>query len=138
MSAKDKKSDVFSYFKKLKCEFIARSNTFYSNKGLLKHSAFVLMQICACLKEHMTVHCVFCALCMVYPGSAVAGIVKTATGKACNECKCSDTNVVFQRAIFLMLFVRNDKRSSGIDGKTSDCPSSNCLYYRYLEIPLCQ
>jgi len=33
--------------------------------------AFVLMQKCACLKEHMTVHYVFCALCMVYPGSAV-------------------------------------------------------------------
>ena len=27
-----------------------------------------------CLKEqeHMTVHCVFCALCMVYPGMAVS------------------------------------------------------------------
>jgi len=34
--------------------------------------AFVLMQMCACWKEHMTVHCVFCALCMVYPGSAVS------------------------------------------------------------------
>ena len=31
--------------------------------------------------------------------------------------KCSDTNVVFQTAIFLILFVRNNKRSSGIDGK---------------------
>ena len=34
--------------------------------------AFVFMQICACLKEHMTVHCVFCAISMVYPGSAVS------------------------------------------------------------------
>jgi len=33
--------------------------------------SFVLMQMCACLKEHMTVHCVLCALFMVYPGSAV-------------------------------------------------------------------
>jgi len=30
------------------------------------------MQMCACLKEHMTVHHVFCALCMVYPVSAVS------------------------------------------------------------------
>jgi len=66
------------------------------------------------------------------------GIVKTATDKACKECKRSDTNVLFERAIFLILVVRNDKRSSGLDCKTSDCPSRNCLYYRYLEIPLCQ
>jgi len=32
---------------------------------------FVLMQMCSCLKEHMIVHYVFCALCMVYQGSAV-------------------------------------------------------------------
>jgi len=31
--------------------------------------------------------------------------------------KCSDTNVVFQTAIFLILVVRNNKTSSGIDGK---------------------
>jgi len=84
--------------------------------------------MCACLKEHMTVHCVFCALCMVYLAALLAGIVKTATDKARSECKCSDTKVVFQRAIFLILVVRNDTRSSGIDGKTSDCPSRNCLY----------
>jgi len=34
--------------------------------------AFALMQMCACLKEHLTVHYVFCALCMVYPVSAVS------------------------------------------------------------------
>ena len=33
---------------------------------------FVLMQMCACLKEHMRVEYVFCALCMVCPGSAVS------------------------------------------------------------------
>jgi len=58
----------------------------------------------------------------------LAGIVTTATGKGCNECKhlfnrdwsafkCSDTKVVFQTAIFLILVVRNNKRSSGIEGK---------------------
>jgi len=30
------------------------------------------MQMCACWKEHMTVPCVFCVLCMVYPGNAVS------------------------------------------------------------------
>jgi len=39
MSAKDKKSEVFSYLKKVKCEFIARSHTLYSNKGLLNTSS---------------------------------------------------------------------------------------------------
>jgi len=41
----------------------------------------------------------------------LAGIVTTATGKACNECKtlgqlglvCVDSNVVFETAIFLIL-----------------------------------
>jgi len=51
--------------------------------------------------------------------------------------KCSDTNLVFQTAIFLIVVLRNNKRSSGIDGKTSDCPSRHCLYYRYLEIGFC-
>ena len=29
----------------------------------------------------------FLDLCMVIPGGAIARIAKTATGKACNECK---------------------------------------------------
>jgi len=42
-------------------------------KWLLKHIfAYVLMQMCAFLKEHMRVDYVFCALCMVCPGSAVS------------------------------------------------------------------
>jgi len=50
--------------------------------------------------------------------------------------KCSDINVVFQTAIFLILVVRNNKESSGIDGKTSDCLSRNfyitvILSYRF-------
>jgi len=48
--------------------------------------------------------------------------------------KYSDTNLVFQTGIFLILFVRNNKRSSGIDGKTSDCLSTISLYYRCLEL----
>jgi len=35
------------------------------------------------------------------------------------------TNVVFQTTIFLILVVINNKRSSGIDDKTSDCLSEN-------------
>jgi len=67
----------------------------------------------------------------------LVGMVKIATGKACNECETLgqlgqvcvqvlDTNVVFQTVIFLILVVKNNKRSSGIDGKTSDCLSRNC------------
>jgi len=42
------------------------------NKGAFKHTfAFVLKQMCTCLKEHMGVDYVFCALGMVCPGSAV-------------------------------------------------------------------
>jgi len=51
--------------------------------------------------------------------------------------KCSDTNAVFQTAIFLILDLRNYKRSSDVDGKTSYCLSRNCLYYRYLELRFC-
>jgi len=46
--------------------------------------------------------------------------------------KCSDTNAVFQTGVFLILFVRKNKRFSGLDGKTSNCLSRNCLYERYL------
>jgi len=73
---------------------------------------------------------------MVCPAALLAGIAKIATGKARNECKtvgqldlvcvCSVTNAVFQTAIFLFLVVRNNKRSSGIDGKTSDYLSRIC------------
>jgi len=38
----------------------------------------------------------------------------------------------FPNSHFLDSVVRNNKRSSGIDGKTSDCLSRNCLYYRFL------
>jgi len=47
------------------------------------------------------------------------------------------TNVGFQTAIFSIPVIRNNKRSSGIDGKTSDCLSRICLYYPYLELRFC-
>ena len=50
VSTKAKKSEVFSYFKNVECDFPARSHTFA-------------------------------------PAALLAGIAKTATGKACNECK---------------------------------------------------
>jgi len=73
MSVKDKKSDVFNYFK-VKREFLAKSHIISSEQRVFKHIfAFVLMQISACLKEHTreAIHYVFCALCMVCPSSAV-------------------------------------------------------------------
>jgi len=49
------------------------------------------LRICAdtnvCVFERTHESRVFCALYTVCLGRAVAGIVKTATGKACNECK---------------------------------------------------
>jgi len=63
MSAKDKKSDVFSYFKNVKCEYLARSlfwkrtkkfffqqNYCFFEQRAFKHIfASVWMQMCACL-----------------------------------------------------------------------------------------
>jgi len=42
MTAKAKNSEVFSYFKKVKGEFRARSNTVSLNKGILNTS----LQLC--------------------------------------------------------------------------------------------
>jgi len=79
----------------------------------------------------------------------LAEITKTATGKTCNKCKpfgqlgliqvykYSDTNVVFQTAIFVNLLIRNNKMSSGIDNKTSTCLSRNCLYFRCISLLMC-
>jgi len=44
------------------------------------------MQMCVCLKEHMRVDC-FTLFTWFAWATLLAGIVKTATGKACNECK---------------------------------------------------
>jgi len=99
--------------------------------------------MCDCLEEHLRVD--YSAFFTWFARAALlAGIVKTATGFATSAKPlvswdwsafiCSDTNVVFQTAIFLILFLRHNKRSSDIDGKTSYCLSRNCLYYRYLEL----
>jgi len=75
----------------------------------------------------------------------VAGIAKIATGKACNECKtlgqwglvCYGHKCSFPNSHFLDSGLSNNKRSSDIDGKTSECLSRICLYYRYLELRFC-
>jgi len=108
MSAKYAKWEVFSYFSKVKCEFIARSHTFYSNRGLLNTSSHLCQ--CKCVrvwKNTWQSTACFALFAWFTLAALLAGIVKTATNKACNECKCSDTNVVFQRAVFLILVVRN-------------------------------
>jgi len=48
--------------------------------------------------------------------------------------KCSDTNVVFQTAVFLIPVVRNNKQPPSINNKTSDWLSRICLCYRYLQL----
>jgi len=46
MSAKHKKSEVFSYFKKVKGDFLAGSHIISLHKGVFQHIfAFVLMQM---------------------------------------------------------------------------------------------
>ena len=45
---------------------------FFEQRAFKHIFTFVLMQMCACLKEHMRFDYVFCALCMVCPGSAVS------------------------------------------------------------------
>jgi len=103
--------------------------------------------MCACLKEHMRVDC-FALFAWFARAALLDGIVKLQQAKHATSAKhlviwdwsvfkCSDTNVIFQTAIFLVLFVRNNKRSSGIDCKTFDCLSRNFLYYRYPELRFC-
>ena len=86
----------------------------------------------------------FCALCLVCPGSAVSWNRKDCNRQSIKRVqitwsiglvcawllghKCS-----FPNSHFLGSVVRNNKRSSGIEGKTSDCLSRNCLYYRYTQ-----
>jgi len=66
--------------------FLLEVILFLRTKAYKHIFAFVLMQICACLKEHMRVDC--SALFTWFDRAMLlAGIVKTATGKACNECK---------------------------------------------------
>jgi len=87
----------------------------------------------------------FCALAWFAREALLAGIAKTAIGKVCNQCKTRGQlgsvcvqmlghKCSFPNSHFFILVVRK-RKSSGIDGKTSDCLSRNCLYYRYLELP---
>jgi len=82
---------------------------------------------------------------MVYPGSAVSWNrqdcnrqsmqrVQNTWSTGSGLCLNARTQMWFSKEPFFILVVRNNKRSSGIGGKTSECPSRNCLYYRYLEI----
>jgi len=141
MSANDKKSEVFSYVNWVKCEFLAKSHTASLNKGFQTN-----LRICVnanvCVFEWTHASRLFYALYVVCLGSTLSW-----NRQDCNRwsakhlaiCdwsvfKCSDTNVVFQTVIFMILVLRNTKRSSSIDGKTSDCFSRICLYYPYLEL----
>jgi len=59
------------------------------NKGIFENTfAFVLMQMCACLKAHMreVIDC-FALFAWLARAALLAGIVKAARSKACNECK---------------------------------------------------
>jgi len=91
---------------------------------------------------------VFCALCMVCPGSALSWNrqdcnkqnmqqVKHFVSWDWSGFKFSDTNVVLQTTSFLILVVRNNKSTSDIHNKTSDCLSKNSLHYHYLELRFC-
>jgi len=61
-------------FKKSKVNFLLEVILFLWTKAFKHIFAFVLMQMFACLKEYMRelIDYVFCALCMVCPGSAVS------------------------------------------------------------------
>jgi len=92
LSAKDKKSDVLSLvsnqlsyriFEKSNMNFLLGVKLFIRTKCFQTHLRIcVNANLCVCLKEHMTVHCVFCALFMVCLGSAVSCNRQTATDKA--------------------------------------------------------
>jgi len=87
MSANDKKSEAFSKFwKKSNVNFLLEVILFLWTKGFQHILASVLMKMCACLEEHLRADC--SALFAWFARAALlAGIVKTATGKACNACK---------------------------------------------------
>jgi len=57
---------------------------FIEQRAIKQILSIVLMQTCACLKEHMRVDC-FALFTWFARAVLLAGIVKTATGKACNE-----------------------------------------------------
>jgi len=127
VSAKDKNSEFFSYFEKVKGEFFAKSYSIYMNKGLSNTPWHLCC--CKCVHEHMRT-AIACFLRSLHGclGSAVSWnrqdcnrqsmirVQNTSVNWDWSVFKCSDRNVVFQTAIFLILFVSNNKRSSGNDG----------------------
>ena len=68
-----------------------KSYYFFEQRAFKHYFAFVLMQMCACLKEHMgeVIDYVFTVLCSAWftHTALLAGITKTATGKACKKYK---------------------------------------------------
>jgi len=72
-------------FDKSNVDFL--SYYFYEQRAFKHIITFVLMRMCACLKEHMRVDYVFCFLSLVARAALLAGIAEAATGKACSECK---------------------------------------------------
>ena len=51
MSAKDRNSEFFSYFKKVKGDFLAKSYSVYMNKGLSNTPRHLCY--CKCVREHI-------------------------------------------------------------------------------------
>ena len=125
--------------------YFKQNYSFFEQRAVKHIFAFVLMQMSACLKEHKSVDYVSHSLHGL-PGQRCylessrlqqaqhARSAKHFVSWDLSVYNCSGTNVVFQTAILLILVARNNKRSSGIDGKTSDCLSRTCLYYRYLKL----
>jgi len=72
MSANDKKSEVFSYFKEVKCEFIVRSHTISMNIGLLNTSSHLCQCKSVCVWKNKRVF--FCDLRSLhgFPGQAIS------------------------------------------------------------------
>ena len=120
---------------------------FIWTKGFQAH-----LRICVnanvCVFERTYESRLFCALYMVYLGALLAGIAKTATGKAWYErktlgqlglvCvwmighKCS-----FQNSHFLDSGCKNLQTVLRHWRQTSDYLSRNWMYYRYLELRFC-
>jgi len=127
-SAISKKSNVNFLLEKSYCFFEQRAS---------KH-----IRICVnanvCMLERTRGSRLFCALYMLCPGSAVSWNRRHCNRQSMQRvqntwsigtglCLMFGHKCSFPNSLFLIL-VRNNKRSSGIDGKTSDCLSRNCLY----------
>jgi len=126
--------------KKTKVNFLLEA-TLFLQRTFEHILAFVLMQMIHVRKKHMRepIACVLRSL-HGFPGEGCylewprlqqakhATSAKHLDDWDWTVSKCSDTNVVFQTAVFLIPVVRNNERSPGINSKTSDCLSRICLY----------